>query len=171
MAFSSGDFKEFIDEPSYRGWHLEGRHLLLDNKISIGFGFGWSGFYKDFGRSMHEFDGGAITSNMYRYLYTTSLDANVHYYVLEDDVFIQPYVGFQFGPHYYRKQTQVGSYYVEDETWDFAIAPELGFFIPFGEDSEWGFNTSARYNYAFYTQDNFEGLSYLQVNIGLSYKY
>ena len=95
MAFASGDLQTFIDAPSFRGWHLEGRHFLLDNKISVGTGFSWNGFYKDLGRKSYELEGGAITSDMYRYLYVTSLDFNAHYYVFDEESLIQPYVGMQ----------------------------------------------------------------------------
>ena len=171
MAFPSGDFSTFLDAPSFRGWHIEVRHFLLDNKISVGTGFSWNGFYKDFGRNTIEVEGGAITSNMFRYLYTTSLDFNAHYYIFDSEAFIQPYVGVQFGPHYFKRQSQIGSYYVEDISWNFTVAPQIGVYIPFGEDSEWGFHSSAQYNYAIYNRANFEGLSYLSVNCGFTYKY
>ena len=171
MAFTSGDMANYISDPTYRGFGIQARHFFLDNKLSAGISFSWNGFYQDFGRRMEEFDGGAITSNMYRYLYTTNLDANLHFYPMDKESFIQPYIGIQAGPHYINKQAQVGSYLIEDDTWRFAFAPELGVTVPFGKDSEWGFHTSARWNYTFFNRTNFESITYVHLNVGLSYSY
>ena len=171
MAFTSGDMHNFIESPSFRGWGIQTRHFFLENAFSAGISFGWNGFYQDFGRRMEQVDGGAVTSNMYRYMYTTNIDANFHFYPMSNDALIQPYIGFQIGPHYINKKTQVGSYYTEDKTWRFAFAPEVGITVPFGKDAEYGFHTSARWNYTAYNRTGLDDITYIHLNIGLSYKY
>ncbi len=171
MATPSGDFASFINDMSFRGLSVEGRHFLLDNKISVGLSYAWNGFYNDAGRLTYEFDGGAITSNMYKYLYTTSLDVSFHYYVLDKDSKIQLYVGILLGPHYNKRKLQVGSYAITDESWNFGVAPEVGVFVPFGKDAEWGFNASAKYNTMIYERTNFSSLNFIQYNLGFSYTY
>ena len=171
MAFTSGDMHDFIETPSFRGFNIQGRRFFLENAFSAGLSFGWNGFYQDFGRKMHEIDAAAITSNMYRYMYVTNVDANFHFYPLENDALIQPYVGFQIGTHFINKQLEVGSYIAKDESWRFSFAPEIGLLVPFGKDSEWGFHTSAKWNYSQFGRDNLDNITYIQVNTGFSYKY
>ena len=171
MGFTTGDMHDFIADPSFRGFNIQGRHFFLDNAFSAGVSYGWNGFYQDFGRKMHEIDGAAITSNMYRYMYVTSVDANFHFYPLENDAVVQPYVGIQIGTHYINKQLLVGSYVVQDQTWRFSFAPEVGVLIPLGKESDWSFHTSAKWNYSEFNRDNLDNITYIQLNMGFAYKY
>jgi len=106
MGFPVGDFKDFINKSSFRGFNFEYRHFLNDN-MSVGGYIGWNGFYEETGRSTYTFDNGAITGVLYKYLYVLPIYANLHYYPFPGDP-VQPFAGLAFGAIYLNKESQMG---------------------------------------------------------------
>ncbi len=166
MGFPSSDFNDFIGEKSYRGVNIEYRRFLNDN-ISVGGYTGWNGFYEKTDRSTYYFDNGAISGVLYNYLYVLPLYANFHYYPFPGDI-VQPFAGLAFGALYVNKESQMGILSVFEDSWHFGLAPEIGFFIPFGLNANSGVITSGRFNHAFYKEGNMDKLQYFQWTIGLS---
>ncbi|MCD4680943.1 MAG: porin family protein [Bacteroidales bacterium] len=166
MGFPTGDFTDFINESSYRGFNIEYRRFLNDN-ISVGGYTGWNGFYEKTDRATYNFDNGAITGVLYNYFYVLPIYANVHYYFFPGDI-VQPFVGLGFGALYVNKESQMGVLSVYDDSWHFGLAPEIGFFVPFAKNANSGVITSGRYNQASYKEGDFSSLRYFQWTIGLS---
>jgi hypothetical protein len=171
ISIPNSDFYTFIPETSYSGLQIEGRYLFHKNLFSVGFLYGWNGFYHEFGRNTINFNGGAITSDMFRTLYSNSIMANAHFYPKIKIEILKPYVGFQFGPQYNILWQQVGSYSLEEDNWDFGITPEVGMVILFGKDNDWGLNVSGRYNYTWTNLSESLAISYFALNFGLSHTY
>jgi len=166
MGFPSGDFKDFISEKSYRGITIDYRRFLTDY-LSVGGYTGWNGFYEKTDRATYTFDNGAITGVLYNYLYVLPIYAGVYYYPFPGDP-VQPFAGLAFGAVYVNRESQMGILTVYEDSWHFGIAPELGFFIPFGKAASSGVITSGRFNSTFYNQENIKTLKYFQWTIGLS---
>jgi len=173
LGWSVGDMNNYINTNSYRGFSIDGRKFISD-KITLGGYMGWTGFYEKFERKTYPISKSTtvtgVGSNTY---YNFTLGMNAHYYPLQNG-YIKPYVGVNAGPTYQTLQTQIGRFYIEDQTWQFMIAPELGVFIPFGKDSDVGINTGVRYNYIAYHNSNYgfsNGLTYMQWFIGISFEY
>lgn len=163
-----GDMNEnFISKTSTRGFAMEYRYML-NSPISIGGGFNWQGFYEKFDRKTYELDGGAITSTRFNYLYTFPLFVNVHYYPLKNN-YIYPFVGLGAAMVSIDKQDQVGSYYVQDKSWQFALQPEVGALIQMSPGSGFGFVVKAKYNYMFYNKGVYNNLSHLNFHIGAAF--
>jgi hypothetical protein len=175
MAFPTGDLKSWLPENSYRGWDIEYTKLLNDH-VAVGGHIGWQGYYKKYPRSTYEFPSGSLTTTIFKTYYTIPMHGIVTYYFIPDK-FIQPFASFLIGVNYNERDLQFGQYIVEDQSWNFSIAPELGLIIPFGELSQWGLNARARYLYNVYQRDGYKGygevsgLAYLNVMIGLSYSF
>jgi len=173
-AWGVGHFGDFVSEGSYRGFFLDGKGFISEN-IAIGGSMGWSGFYDVKDRATLNFENvnaiqadGAVTGNLSNYYYNLPILVNVSYYPSFES-FFKPYVSLGVGTVYNRLESYVGLVGVYDETWQFQMAPELGAFIPFGKDSNIGAHLAARYNYITFQDYRFSGISYFQLNIGVSW--
>jgi len=174
-AWGLGHFGDFVSDGSYRGFFLNGKGFISEN-IALGGSFGWSGFYDVKDRATLNFDevnsinaDGAVTGNLTNYYYNIPILVDVSYYPTINS-FIKPYVSFGVGTVYSRLESYIGLVGVYNETWQFQMAPELGTFIPFGKDANIGAHIAARYNYITFQDYRFSGISYFQLNIGISWK-
>lgn len=174
MAFPTGDLHAWMPENSYRGWDIEYTNLVTDN-LAIGGHIGWQGFYKEYPKDTYEFPAGAVTTSLFKTFYTIPMHGVVTYYFVPD-AFVQPFASILIGVNYNERDLQFGSYVIEDQSWNFSFAPEVGMIIPFGELSQWGFNVRARYLYNVYSRDysmaqDFSGMAWLNVMTGLSFAF
>lgn len=157
----------FISKTSTRGFAMEYRYMM-NGPISIGGGFNWQGFYEKIDRNTYEFESGAITSTRFNYLYTFPLFVNFHYYPMKNN-YIYPFVGLGAAMVSIDKQDQIGQYYVQDKSWQFALQPEIGALIQMSPGSGFGFVVKAKYNYLFYNEGNYNNLSHINFHIGAAF--
>lgn len=164
IGFPMGDTKDFIGQPSARGFSVEGRGFVTDN-ITIGGIGAWNVFYENFGWTTNEKGTQKIYGYKRRYLNVLPLMVTAHYYFSQGS--IQPYFGVGAGTYYVESRDFMGIYYTQGKDWHFGLAPELGLVIPFN-DSNTGININFKYNMAAKTK-NQPSYSWFGVNIGLSY--
>jgi len=155
---------DFISSTSTRGFNAEYRYLF-NSPISVGGGLSWQGFSEKYDRDTYEFDGGAITSTRFNYLYTFPLYVNFHYYPVKSN-YIFPFVGVNIGGVHVDKQDQIGRYYIQTKEWEFMVAPEIGALIKFDPYSSFGISVKVRYNYILYNVGKFNDLSQLNFYVG-----
>lgn len=168
IGIPMGDMNtNFISNTSTRGFSMEYRYLFND-PISVGGGFSWQGFSEKFDRSTYDFDGGAITSTRFNYLYTFPLFVNFHYYPMKSE-YIYPFVGINVALIHIDKQDQIGSYYVQDESWQFGLQPEIGALIRLTPGSGFGLIVKGKYTYMLYNQGVFNSLNHFDIHIGASF--
>ena len=172
LGIPMGDMKDFIGENSYRGFSLDGRKFLNEH-FTVGGYMGWTGFYEKDARKTYPIENGTVTGVASTTYYNFNFGINAHYYLMPGAL-IKPYVGLAMGPVYQTLQIQLGRYYIEDQNWQFQMAPDLGVFIPFGPESEAGINTGVRYNLISYQNSRYgfsNGLTYLQWYLGITFEY
>lgn len=165
IGISLGETSEFISEPSFRGFNIEGRGFVTDN-MTIGGMAGWQTFYQDFGKVTEDFSNtGVITGYKRRYLNVVPLMVTWDYYFMPG--MVMPYIGLGVGTYYIESRNFMGIYYVQGEDWHFGLAPEVGVAIPFGAGAA-GVNVNVKYNMAAKTKDE-QAYGWLGIGIGLSY--
>ena len=166
MGFPMGDTKDFIGQPTFRGFSIEGRGYVTEN-ITVGGIGGWSVFYENFGWVTEDraVDNGQIYGYKRRYLNVMPLMVTGHYYFSQGQ--IQPYIGAGLGTYYIESRDFIGIYYVQGKDWHFGIAPEVGVVMPFGSGNT-GMNINFKYNMALKTKNN-PSYSWLGINVGISY--
>lgn len=163
-----GDMSDrFISNTTTRGFAMEYRYLL-NGPFSVGGGFSWQGFYQKYERKTYDFDGGAITSTRFNYLYTFPLYVNFHYYPLKNNT-IYPFIGINTGMFNIEKQDQVGIYSVVDKSWQFGFQPEVGALIQMNPGSGFGIVVKAKYTYILYNKGAYNNLTHLDFHIGASF--
>ncbi len=165
MGFPMGsESTDFISQPSFRGFSIEGQGFVT-NTITVG-GYGaWNVFYEDFGWQTEIHDNVSIYGYKRRSLNVVPLMVTGHYFFLQGS--IQPYIGAGLGTYYIESRDNLGIYYIQGKAWHFGFAPEVGIVMPVGMGNT-GINVGFKYNMAAKTKDE-AGYSWLGINIGLSY--
>ena len=164
MGFPMGTTKDFIGNPSFRGFSIEGRGFVTD-QITVGGIGAWSVFYENLDWTLQEQNTTKTYGYKRRYLNVMPLMVTAHYYFSQGQ--IQPYIGTGIGPYYIESRDFMGMYYVQGKEWHFGVAPEVGVIMPFGSSNA-GVNVSFKYNLAAKTK-NQPSYSWLGINIGISY--
>ena len=165
MGFAVGDFGDFINEASFRGFFMDGRSMI-NEKVSIGGGMGWNIYDQSYDRATYEFDSGALTGKRWNYMFQMPLFVNAHYYFSHSGA-VQPRIGLNTGGYYTEYEVQMGTFAVTDKEWRFGFTPEVELFFPFGGD--WGMSISGKYNYIFYNDNNINGLQNFSLDVGFTF--
>lgn len=151
MSVPFGDVKDFTDKASFRGFDVEYHHFLGE-QFSIGAAIGWDVYYKDKKNATGNFrfrnndNTYTITGNQYRYINTVPMLAIGRYYFTDNTSAVRPFIGVGIGTSWTEKRLEVGQFSSTISRWQFAVAPELGMYIPVND--QFAFNVGARYNYA-----------------------
>ena len=166
INFPLGNTADYIGATSFRGISLDYRYNLQPN-IAIGVGTGWYTFYeqKDYGTYNNDDGSLAISGLQYRYINSAPILFVGDYYFSPDEK-ISPFVGLGIGTTYNEVRTQMSQYYVNTDSWQFSLAPEVGVMVA-GTTGVSGF-LSARYNSNFKTSE-LDAQSYLTLNVGVMF--
>lgn len=151
ISLPFGDVKDFTDKASFRGFDLE-YHQFMGERFSIGAAIGWNVYYQDKKGATGNFRFNnndnvyTITGNQYRYINTVPMLAIARYYFTDNNSMIRPYAGLGVGTSWTEKRLEVGQFASTISRWQFAMAPEVGMYIPVND--QFAFNAGVRYNYA-----------------------
>jgi len=173
VSFPTGDTKDFISDPSWRGFGLDFRYGV-EKAVTVGFVTGWNIFYEQVNGTtqLNTKNPGAITALSNRYINFVPVMMNAHYYLGEKGKY-RPYIGLCAGGYYVDQEMQIGIADVINDSWEWGVAPEVGIIIPV--DREVGIILAAKYNYIFTNDTIFDGTqlqrdvknSYWGINIGV----
>lgn len=151
ISLPMNQVKDFTDKASFRGFDLE-YHYFLGERFSVGAAIGWDVYYqnKDNATGNFKFSGNdnvyTITGNQYRYINTVPMLAIGRYYFTDENSVVRPYAGLGIGTNWTEKRLEVGQFASTVSRWQFALAPEVGMYVPIND--QFAFNFGARYNYA-----------------------
>ena len=166
INFPLGNTADYIGATSFRGISLDYRYNIQPN-IAIGIGTGWYTFYEQKNYGTYNNDDGslAVSGVQYRYINSAPILFVGDYYFSPDEKF-SPFVGLGIGITYNEVQTQMSQYYVETDTWQFSLAPEVG--VRFAGTTGVSGLLSVRYNNNFETSE-LDAQSYLTLNVGVMF--
>ena len=164
MGFPIGDLKDFTDQPSFRGFSINGQGFVTDN-IAVGGILGWNVFYENLGFVEEDYGTAKVYGYKRRYVNAMPLLVTGQYYFTQSG--IQPYIGVGVGTYYIESRDFTGIYYLQGKDWHFGLAPEAGLIMPFGSGDA-GLHIGFKYNMAAKTK-NEPGYQWFGVNVGISY--
>ncbi len=161
-----GETTDFISQPSFRGFGIEGRGFITDN-LSYGGSFNWAVFYEEFDAQEWNIEDDTRTAygRQFRYINSFPLMATMHYYFGEWDA-TRLYAGGGIGAQKIDQRTDVGLYSDTSKKWRLAFAPEIGVLIPVNFSSS--INLAVKYQYAVKVGDA-DAVSYINFKIGLAF--
>lgn len=163
IGLPTGDLNEFLvnEDVSFGGVSYDYRKLIND-KISLGGNISWNFFN---GSTREELVSGTTTVSGLRQFYYNAIPLmfNSHYYFDIGDS--QLYLGTGVGGVWTLQRTDIGSYFTDNDNFQFGVMPEIGFNIPVSFTSN--INISAKYNMAFASGDSMD-YTYFAFGVGWS---
>jgi hypothetical protein len=160
---------DFLSKTSYSGGKIEFRHFIKEN-LSVGGFFSWNSYYEYFPKATYTNNEGtqAVTTDMYRYIYTFPFGINGHYYFKAGKL-IKPFAGLALGTQYSDQRLFYNIYESRDENWGFFVRPEIGAIIKLEENGHFGFLLGATYGYGTNKNDRLgiDHLGNVNVQIGV----
>lgn len=165
MGFGTGDLGDYISKASFRGTMLEFRGYV-NNNISAGVDVGWNLFYERKDYDSYTQDTRTLSGVQYRYNNQVPLFVAADYMLKPGEKF-NPYVGFGLGTMYSGRDTDMGTFRMDEDAWHFAIKPEVGALIEFNRATD--VKISAKYITGFKAGD-LPTQSYFSLNFGFVFK-
>lgn len=164
MSFGIGDLGDYIAAPSFRGASAQYRYAVTDN-VLVGIDAAWNVFYEKRDYDSYTYKTMTVSGVQYRYQNQVPLLASVDYLFIPDKDF-QPYIGLGIGTMYSERNTEMGIWSSEENPWQFAVKPEIGFLYKFAYGS--AFKLSAKYYNGFKAGD-LENQGYFTVSAGFAF--
>lgn len=166
MGFATGDLADYISQPSFRGATMEFRKMVKPN-IGVGLTFGWNVFYEEMSRESYSMGSSTLTGKQFRYSNNFPMLLGANYYFSPDEKF-NPYVGMGIGTIYTRRNTDMNLYTVEQEAWNFALVPEVGFLYSLSDGA--AILVAGRFNQGFKAGNELDAAqTYFTLNVGFSF--
>ena len=165
MGFPSGDFSNYINDPSFRGFSFGYARFVKPN-VTVGINLGWHVFYSEKGYDTYNQGTASLTGKQFRTNNTAPIMVNGNYYFKQSDK-MNTYAGMGLGLVYNFRNTDMYVYTSEETSWNFALQPEIG--IEYKTDRKWAITAAAKYYYCFESGDIQAPISYFALNLGVSY--
>ena len=162
MATPVSDTKDFTGGTSWRNWGIDFLTIMSPN-TSLGVSFGWNVF-NDVTTDVSSIGGADVQGTQYRYVNSFPMLVNFRRHGGTVGG-MRPFFGVGFGTQYVKQRVDVGQWRLSDNTWHFAMAPEVGVVLPFEGDAKWFI--TGKYNYAMKASDRTH--SYFAFNIGVAW--
>ena len=166
VGFGVGDLSDFISKPSWRGANFDFRKLVQPN-VGVGLSVGWNVFYEEMAKGTYEYGPSALTGKQFRYSNHVPMLASATYYLKPGETF-NPFVGLGIGTIYTRRNTDMNLYTIEQEAWNFALQPEVGFLYQLNDGA--AATVSGKFNQGFKAgQELTEAQSFFTLNVGFAF--
>ncbi len=163
MATPVSDTKDFTEGTSWRNWGVDVLGFMKPN-TAVGLSFGWNVF-NDVTTEVSSLGQVDIHGTQFRYINSFPILATIRQYTGTRGG-TRPFFGLGVGTQYVKHRVDVGQWRISDNTWHFALAPEIGVVLPIGSGAKWFLN--AKYNYAAKASDR--TYSYFGFNIGVAWQ-
>jgi hypothetical protein len=159
---------DFVGNTSTTGINIDYRHCYQNN-IIIGGRLGWNHFYENRLSVIKENPDNTITLSHIKNTINAAPLLFVADYMINSNKII-PYAGIGIGAYYISSIISQDNITTEsNNSFHFGVSPEIGITIP-SILSNFGFNLSTRYNYAFGTKKE-SSYSWFNFSIGFSFMY
>jgi opacity protein-like surface antigen len=164
MSFGTGDLGGYISAGSFRGASAQYRYAVTDN-ILVGMDVAWNVFYEK--RDYDSYTSGTMTLSGVQYRYQNQVPLLVAAdYVFTPDKDFQPYVGLGIGTMYSERNTWMGIWVLEENPWQFAMKPEVGFLYNMST------GTALKVGFKYYTGigGDLSTQGYFAISLGFAFK-
>jgi opacity protein-like surface antigen len=165
VGFPSSDFSSYICDTSFRGFSFSYSRFVKPN-ITAGVNFGWNVFYEEKGYDTYTTGTASLSGKQYRTNNAVPLTGNVNYYFKQSQK-VNVYGGLGLGLVYNVRNTDMYVYTVEEDSWNFALQPEIG--LEYKLSSNTAMTIAGKYYYAFESGEIDAPISYFALNLGFSF--
>jgi hypothetical protein len=167
-SFPQGETQKFVDEVSFRGMGLDMRkHVGAGVFASVE--MAWNVFHER-SNEVFQFGSGAVSGSQDHYINSFPIMIGVHKYLGKPRK-TRLHAGVNAGGFLFVQTVRIGVTEIEEDTWEWGVAPEVGAAIPI-QTGLW-LEINGRYNWS-PTPETLLGtdteLTYFQLNIGFMWE-
>ncbi len=163
LATPVSDTKDFTGGTSWRNWGVDVLAIVRPN-TSVGVSFAWNVF-NDVTTEVSSLQQVDIQGTQFRYINSFPMMLNIREYRGTPGG-MRPFFGLGVGTQLVKQRVDVGQWRISENTWHFALAPEIGVVLPVRSDAK--LFISGKYNYAVKASDRTH--SYFAFNIGIAWQ-
>lgn len=163
-----------INNSFVKGFNGSGASLGFNKYVgkdfSIGGNIGWNNYNSYYNRQTYATKTGAITTDMYTYVFTLPVTVTATKYF--NLGIVSPYIKIGAGVMYSEQNQYYNIYEDRNTNWGFTAIPEIGAKITLKPQSNWNLNAGAQYLYASNKFDAYgiNNIQTLSANIGVTWK-
>jgi len=165
MGLPTGDFGDYISDPSFRGVNLDFYWHVKPN-LDAGFEIGWNVFYQKEEQKTYTQETQSITGVQFRYTNAVPMIAGVRWRKTGGN--LAPYLGAGIGTTSVNRSTDFGLYRIYNNTWQFCVRPEAGLMYNMGHGAA---ATAGVKYYANFKNDDLAAQTYLALNVGFVFAF
>ncbi len=163
MSLPLGSTRDCVDKYSVPGMSVDGRYRGFGN-FGIGFTLAWHRM-EEKSKETVSYRNATLTGTMAREVSSSPFTFKLSYALRDKQLPAIPYVGLGLGGTRVLRRLDVGIARFVDESWHFALVPELGAEIPAGPVL---LLLGTRLNYAIKTKEN-PGQLYMNFSLGVGF--
>lgn len=164
--------KPLSDKNYVSGTTSRGLRFGYTKFINERFGFGGEGFFtsldKYVPRQTYYYDGGAITTDLYNYLYYFTLGGHGQYYFRKSGLLI-PFASLGAGVSYTQYKLFYNVYSDHDSRTAFYMRPEVGAMLRFKKYGSLGLKTTIGYEYTNNKSQSFDVKNFTAMNFQIGF--
>jgi hypothetical protein len=154
--------KDYTGKTSSAGAKV-GFSKFMNDRFAFGLEVGYNTLDDYVPRTMYEYPGGAVTTDIYNYMYYFTVMGNAQYYFVQGKKFM-PYASLGMGVALTEYRIFYNVYEDRDDQISFVMRPEVGTLFKVKENGSFGFKASLSYDYAanksdYFGIDNFSGVN------------
>lgn len=165
MGFPSGKFSDYISKPTFRGIGIEVTKRIKTD-LDLGIESAWNLFYEHVDHDTYTEGTASVSGEQFRYTNMVPILLTGKYYLKSSSGHpIRPYAGLGVGTLFVDRYTDFGLYRITNDTWQFALRPELG--IAIHSEGKPTVIIGAKY-FAGFNNNELDGQSYFTINVGIS---
>ncbi|HRJ31574.1 MAG TPA: outer membrane beta-barrel protein [Cyclobacteriaceae bacterium] len=162
-------YTDYVSKTSSRGFNV-GFTKFINERFGAGLSGGYTVLDDYVPRQTYTFPGGAITTDIFNYMYFYTLMANGQYYFKTEGLFV-PYASLSAGAAFTEYTIFYNAYSDSDTKTSFNLRPELGALYRFQKYSTLGMKAAIGYDFVtnkseYFDLKNFSALSF-QIGIVL----
>jgi hypothetical protein len=143
----------FINDVSIKGFRIGYRERITD-RFYMGIDVNYAGYSDYAPRQTHYYDGGALTTDYYKYatVYGAMMTSE---YLFRVERKVMPFLALGLGASHQSYSVYYNLYSQNDSGWGFLVRPEAGAIVKFGSRGVWGLISSVHFDYSSNKSDAF----------------
>lgn len=154
---------DYMKDMSFRGAGF-GAGKMIKEDLFFGFEMNWNHITQLDKRKTYYFDGGAITTSLFKYRHQVPLTLSLNYLFLKQ-YSLRPYAGLGLGVMWLSEKIMYSSYLKSDNSTGFLVQPKIGASLRIGRDEFFYLFTEALLNYSSNRSEDFKYHQYASLNI------
>ena len=165
----SGDFRNYINKPAYKGF-TAGLMYTVTSQLAVGLNIGYNDYYQKYPRQVYQTGAdGAISAVVSNSVQQFPILAAANYSFLQPGSIIRPYVGAGFGVNFVSFDQYLGEFDDPHTNAKLDVKGEAGVYVSLSNYSSTAIKIGGSYNYTPYNMNGIKTLNSWGLEAGIRF--